>query len=213
MNHTARLLQHTLFALFAALPVAGWSYSKTTAPVMTENAFDDAASDAGQPQLSLSSYYVALSGGYVQPNKKSLLHKGFNAQFAYGFREQNYRSALSFGFMQLDVPSEGTQPKPHFQLTSAMFSSYYDINPTGGLSPFIGAGIGYTLRAKTSCEGVAGCSGLSEKGQFAYQFSVGMGFNIDRTRMSLRAQYYDLMKEKGYGMVLFDMVFSYFFAS
>lgn len=136
--------------------------------------------------------YVSLKGVYTKTTASNFKYAGittsgdpdnskttfsdstYGARLAFGAKIDFLRTELELGWNKdfSKTYSEGDGYKASFKTKTALLNAYYDIFTKGGLTPYVGAGIGLShLNARVAEEKLSGNS-------FAWQVGAGVAYNL-----------------------------------
>lgn len=153
-------------------------------------------------------YFVGVHSGAAMPGKySSLLDDGFSVGGQYGYRLENYRTAVALNLINnsLSGSADGS-----YNLLNLDVNFYYDFNYDGTFVPFIGAGVGYLNAWKGSCNGNSDCANLTTGSELLYQGIMGMGIQGERLRFDLQYRYVDFTSNHGFYENVIEGVFNIF---
>ena len=114
--------------------------------------------------------------------------RGIVASAALGYSHYEYRGELEFSYRSNDIDETtfagvSSNSRRDSNSYSLMVNGYYDFFPGSTVSPFIGAGIGYS-NVEADVENL----GRRDDHVFAYQGSVGTSFNVNES-LNIDLQY------------------------
>lgn len=174
---------------------------------------------ASQAMADCNGLYLAARGGVVKHKFESSKHGGdgnslndfnknkFMMSGALGFRYNYFRTELEYVWRnknKYNHDEEGISTGYRFKSQSYMLNGYFDLAPYSWLTPYVGAGIGFT-KMKIDSDTIISGIGPADKGWHEsttnFTWSVGGGLSVkvtNRFNVDAGYRYYDMGKLKGY---------------
>ena len=163
-------------------------------------------------------YIIGIHAGYAAPAKfRDLLTKNYFVGGHFGYKYDNFRTELEASTMRnlFKHKSQGgaienTDPKPKYNVFSAMLNFYYDVGFNEFMTPFFGVGAGYINLNKSDYQGgKAYLQFVPTADSFAYQGIAGMYFNLNKMQVGASYTFLSMYGQRAFSQHIISAFLSY----
>ena len=164
---------------FGAATLAGMFFAASLYAGGHDPHYQSAPPIAPPPELDeMSGVYVASHGGIADPGGdnffSSQVRTGYQLGGEIGYKYDAYRFAGEITYFHNKLKSDGSD---HVAMLAYMVNAYYDFVWVNSLSPFLGAGIGFSHPWETVVP-AGQTRAVAHEVQFSYQAMAGLNYNF-----------------------------------